>query len=122
MKTKPVVIVLCWFILCVISVRSLQAQTSQTLPNVILVMADDLGIGDLQVTNEDCKIKTPNLVTMANQGITFTDAHTPSAVCTPTRYGLLTGRYNWRSRLAKGVLGGYSKHLIPAERATVGLI
>ena len=91
MKTNPVVIVLYLFILCVISVGSLPAQTSQTLPNVILVMADDLGIGDLQVTNEDCKIKTPNLVTMASQGLTFTDAHTPSSVCTPTRYGLNDG-------------------------------
>jgi len=82
-------------------------------------MADDLGIGDLQPTNPDCKIKTPNLQQMAEQGITFLDAHSSSSVCTPTRYGVLTGRYNWRSRLAKGVLSGTSTHLIPAERATV---
>ena len=88
-------------------------------PNVIFVMADDLGIGDLQPTNPDCKIKTPNLLRMAKEGITFQDAHSPSAVCTPTRYGVLTGRYNWRSRLAKGVLKGTSKHLIPADRPTV---
>ena len=54
------------------------------------------------------------------KGLTFHDAHTSSSVCTPTRYGVLTGRYNWRSRLARGVLGGTSKHLIPANRATVG--
>ena len=89
------------------------------LPNVIFVMADDLGIGDISPTNRDCKIKTPNLQAMANEGITFFDAHSPSAVCTPTRYGVLTGRYNWRSRLAKGVLNGRSKHLIPADRPTV---
>ncbi len=89
-------------------------------PNVVLVMADDLGIGDITPTNPDCKIKTPNLQRMANEGITFLDAHTPSSVCTPTRYGLLTGRYNWRSRLARGVLGGTSAHLIPAERPTLG--
>ena len=65
-------------------------------PNVILVMADDLGIGDLSATNPQSKIRTPNLQRMADQGLTFLDAHTPSAVCTPTRYGLLTGRYNWR--------------------------
>lgn len=89
-------------------------------PNVILVMADDLGIGDTSPTNPKCKIKTPYLQKMANEGLTFLDAHTPSSVCTPTRYGLLTGRYNWRSRLARGVLSGTSSHLIPADRPTLG--
>jgi arylsulfatase A len=89
-------------------------------PNVIVVMADDLGIGDVSPTNPECKIKTPNLQSMADEGLVFSDAHTPSSVCTPTRYGLLTGRYNWRSRLARGVLSGTSKHLIPADRPTLG--
>ena len=88
-------------------------------PNVIFVLADDLGIGDVSPSNPDCKIKTPHLQKMADEGITFMDAHSSSAVCTPTRYGVLTGRYNWRSRLARGVLSGTSEHLIPAERATV---
>jgi arylsulfatase A len=88
-------------------------------PNVVFVLADDLGIGDVSPTNPLCKIKTPNLQKMADEGITFLDAHSSSAVCTPTRYGVLTGRYNWRSRLARGVLSGTSNHLIPAERATV---
>ncbi len=92
---------------------------AEELPNVIFVMADDLGIGDVSPTNPDCKIKTPNLQVMANEGITFLDAHSPSAVCTPTRYSVLTGRYNWRSRLARGVLGGSSSHLIPGDRPTV---
>ena len=89
-------------------------------PNVILVMADDLGIGDISPTNPACKIQTPRLQRMADEGMTFLDAHTSSSVCTPTRYGLLTGRYNWRSRLARGVLSGTSEHLIPAERPTLG--
>jgi len=89
-------------------------------PNVIFVLADDLGIGDVSPTNPECKIKTPHLQKMADEGITFHDAHTSSSVCTPTRYGVLTGRYNWRSRLARGVLSGNSDHLIPAGRATVG--
>ena len=89
-------------------------------PNVIVVMADDLGIGDISPTNPKGKIKTPHLQRLADEGITFLDAHTPSSVCTPTRYGLMTGRYNWRSRLAKGVLSGRSEHLIPAERPTLG--
>lgn len=90
------------------------------LPNVIVVLADDLGIGDLSATNPKCRIKTPHLQRMADEGITFLDAHSSSSVCTPTRYGLLTGRYNWRSRLARGVLSGTSDHLIPADRATLG--
>ncbi|MEZ6055091.1 MAG: arylsulfatase [Planctomycetaceae bacterium] len=98
----------------------MQAFGAQTRPNVIVVMADDLGIGDISPTNPDCKIKTPNLQRMANEGLTFLDAHTPSSVCTPTRYGLLTGRYNWRSRLERGVLSGTSEHLIPADRPTLG--
>ncbi|MEO0416555.1 MAG: arylsulfatase, partial [Verrucomicrobiota bacterium] len=89
-------------------------------PNVIYVLADDLGIGDVSPTSDDCKIKTPHLQKMADEGITFLDAHSSSAVCTPTRYGVLTGRYNWRSSLAKGVLNGTSNHLIPADRETVG--
>lgn len=96
------------------------ACAAEDHPNVILVMADDLGIGDVSPTNPDCKIKTPHLQAMADGGMTFLDAHTPSSVCTPTRYGLMTGRYNWRSRLAKGVLNGRSEHLIPADRPTVG--
>jgi arylsulfatase A len=102
--------------LCTLSV---QADEQRQEPNVIFVLADDLGIGDLEPTNPDCQIKTPHLKTMASEGITFLDAHSSSAVCTPTRYGVLTGRYNWRSRLARGVLSGTSDHLIPAERATV---
>lgn len=93
---------------------------AEPLPNVIVVLADDLGIGDVSPTNANCKIKTPVLQQMADEGLTFLDAHTPSSVCTPTRYGLLTGRYNWRSRLAKGVLSGTSEHLIPADRPTLG--
>jgi arylsulfatase A len=98
----------------------LATPSSHANPNVIIVMADDLGIGDISPTNPECKIKTPHLQKMADEGITFLDAHTPSSVCTPTRYGLLTGRYNWRSRLAKGVLSGTSEHLIPADRPTLG--
>jgi len=99
---------------------SLLTADEKTPPNVIFVLADDLGIGDIQPTSLDCKIKTPHLQRMAEEGITFFDAHSSSSVCTPTRYGVLTGRYNWRSRLARGVLSGTRDHLIPAERATVG--
>ena len=88
-------------------------------PNIIIVLADDMGIGDMTPSNPDCKIKTPILQKMADEGILFMDAHSTSAVCTPTRYGLLTGRYNWRSVKARGVLSGTSPHLIPADRPTL---
>ena len=88
-------------------------------PNVIVILADDLGIGDIRATNPAAKIPTPACDRLAREGLTFRDAHTTSAVCTPTRYGLLTGRYNWRSRLARGVLNGTSPPLIPPERPTL---
>ncbi len=88
-------------------------------PNIIYVLADDLGYGDLGAFNPEGRIKTPHLDQMARQGMIFTDAHTSSSVCTPTRYGILTGRYNWRSPLKKSVLSGTSRALIPQDRTTV---
>jgi len=88
-------------------------------PNIIYILADDLGYGDVKCFNQEGKIPTPNLDSMAKNGIMFTDAHTSSAVCTPTRYGILTGRYNWRSSLKSSVLSGYSKSLIKQERITI---
>ena len=88
-------------------------------PNFVFILADDLGIGDVRAFNKDSKIATPNLDRLAAGGMKFTDAHTPSSVCTPTRYGLLTGRYNWRSRLQSGVMGGLSPRLIEPGRVTV---
>ena len=78
------------------------AQTSES-PNIIYILADDMGIGDASCYNPDGKIKTIHLDKMAENGMKFTDAHTSSSVCTPTRYGILTGRYNWRSTLKNGV-------------------
>ncbi len=91
-------------------------------PNVIYILADDLGYGDVSVFNENGKIATPNIDRLASEGIRFTDAHTSSSVCTPTRYGIITGRYNWRSRLKSSVLTGSSKALIPNDRSTVASI
>lgn len=89
------------------------------LPNLVVILADDLGYGDVGAFNPDARIRTPNLDRLAAQGMIFTDAHSGSSVCTPTRYGILTGRYAWRTRLARGVLGGYSPHLIAPGRMTV---
>ncbi|WP_162339890.1 sulfatase family protein [Cyclobacterium salsum] len=89
-------------------------------PNIVYILADDMGIGDASCYNSDAAFTTPNIDRLASDGLRFTDAHTSSAVCTPTRYGILTGRYNWRSELKNGVLGGFSAPLISSERLTVG--
>ncbi len=89
-------------------------------PNIVYILADDLGYGDVHCLNPDRgKIPTPNLDRLAAQGIRFTDAHAGSAVCTPTRYGILTGRYAWRTRLQSGVLLGFDPPLIDKGRLTV---
>lgn len=89
-------------------------------PNIVYILADDMGFGDVRVLNDSCRIPTPTLDRMAAQGIVFTDAHTNSAVSTPTRYGTLTGRYAFRSRLKSGVLVGHDPSLIEPGRETVG--
>ena len=88
-------------------------------PNIVYLMADDMGFGDVGCYNSDSRIPTPNMDRLAAEGMRFTDAHSPSAVCTPTRYGVLTGRYCWRSRLKFGVLYAYEPPLIEQERPTV---
>jgi len=89
-------------------------------PNIVYILCDDLGYGDVHCLNPSRgRIATPNIDKLAGQGMIFTDAHSSSSVCTPTRYGILTGRYNWRSRLQSGVLDGYSEPLIAADRLTV---
>ncbi len=91
----------------------------KTLPNIVYILADDMGYGDLSSLNSKSGIKTPNMDKIVEEGIYFTDAHSNSSVCTPTRYGILTGRYAWRSRLNSGVLWGYDQPLIEEERVTV---
>jgi len=91
----------------------------QSNPNIVLILADDLGYGDLSCLNKDSKIKTPNIDRLAAAGVIFTDAHSSSGVSSPTRYGIMTGRYSWRSTMKSGVLDGYSKALIPASRKTI---
>lgn len=93
--------------------------TAAPPPNIVYILADDLGSGDLSCLNPDSKIRTPHLDGLAAQGMIFRDAHSGSSVCTPTRYGILTGRYAWRTRLQQGVLDGFSPPLIDPKRLTV---
>lgn len=95
-----------------------QADSASRQPNIVFIMADDMGFGDVGCYNPESKIPTPNMDRLASEGIRFTDAHSPSAVCSPTRYGVLTGRYAWRTYLKKGVLYGESPLLINTDRMT----
>jgi arylsulfatase A len=91
-------------------------------PNIVLILADDMGYGDAGCFNPASRIPTPAIDLLAAQGARFTDAHSPSAVCSPTRYGLLTGRYAWRTWLKRGVLGGYTPPLIEPARPTLASV
>ncbi len=110
------------FILIAISVLSFTgnaALAEESKPNIIIFLADDMGYGEIQHLNpKHGKIPTSNLDALAKSGITFTDAHSASSVCTPTRYALLTGRYAWRTKLQKGVLTG-GESLISSDRLTL---
>ncbi|SEM67622.1 Arylsulfatase A [bacterium A37T11] len=102
---------------CIISTAL--GQNIADRPNIVLILADDMGYGDVSALNLSSKIHTPVMDNILKKGIHFTDAHSSSSVCTPTRYGLLTGRYDFRSRLKKGVLNGYSPSLIEKGRVTI---
>lgn len=91
-------------------------------PNIIMVLVDDLGYGDVSCFNPDSKIHTPNIDKLASEGMCFTDMHASSAVCTPSRYALMTGRYNWRSRLKYAAIPGTATPLIEDDRTTIGHI
>lgn len=101
------------------TVFSGESPSNKARPNVIVILADDMGFGDIRVNNPASVFPTPHLDQMLAGGMNFSDAHTSSAVCTPSRYSLLTGRYNWRSRLKQGVLDGFSPPLIETDRPTI---
>lgn len=91
-------------------------------PNIVIVLADDLGLGDLSCLNQDSKLTTPQIDSLARDSVRFTDAHSGSSLCTPTRYGLLTGRYCWRTSLKYHVLRPYDPPLIEPERLTLATL
>jgi arylsulfatase A len=118
---KKIAVILLFLEMLVIAGASSAADASSK-PNIVYILADDLGYGDLGCYNKASKIPTPNLDRLASEGIRFTDAHAPTSVCTPTRYALLTGRYSWRSRLQRNVLGPWGETLIAADRLTVATL
>ncbi len=90
-----------------------------TKPNIVYFFVDDMGYGDASCLNPEGKIKTPNIDRLAHAGMIFTDAHSSSAVCSPSRYSVLTGRYNWRSTMQRWIVPVYGDPIIAADRLTV---
>ena len=96
-------------------------QAVSAAPNIVVIYADDLGYGDIQCYNpKRGKIPTPHVDKLASQGMRFTDAHSSSGVCSPSRYTILTGRYHWRSRLQRGIVRLWGPPLITPDRLTIG--
>ncbi|MCD2423981.1 arylsulfatase [Niabella pedocola] len=108
-----------FLLLAVTVVQGQKPHQAVTAPNIIYILTDDLGIGDVKLYNANGRIATPNIDRIGQEGMRFDDVHASSAVCTPSRYSIVTGRYAWRSRLAKGVIDGYGKPLIDPSRLTV---
>ncbi len=100
--------------------NSAPEKASAPFPNIVYILADDMGYGDISCLNPDSLVRTPHIDQLAAEGMIFTDAHAGASVCTPTRYGILTGRYCWRSRLKKAVLWAWDGPLIGPGRMTVG--
>ncbi len=110
---KPIVTVI------LLSLSASVSSAAAKLPNVIVILADDMGIDSVSAFNNRMGLKTPAIDQLAQEGMSFTDAHSTSAVCSPTRYGVLTGRYNWRSRLKRGIVGKWERPLFEDARLTL---
>ncbi|MCA9190493.1 MAG: arylsulfatase [Planctomycetales bacterium] len=112
-------IVFCASFLVGLSNWSTEHVVSAERPNILLIYTDDQGFGDVSYQNAQCKFQTPNMDRLAREGLAFLDAHCSDTVCTPSRYGLLTGRYAWRTRLKSGVFGAEAACLISDQRMTI---
>ncbi len=118
-ESKSIFVAILLFTNLSVLLVSCSNSQKERAPNIIIILADDLGYGDPQIYNPDSKIPTPNIDQLAKSGMRFTDAHSPSSVCSPTRYGLLTGRYAWRTELKNSVLWMWDKPLIASDRPTL---
>ncbi len=106
-----------YFIVSILSISALQAEKEKPLPNVLILYADDMGYGDLGVQNPESKIPTPHLDQLAKEGMRFTDGHSSSGICTPSRYALLTGRYHWRE--FHGIVKAFGESVFTPELVTL---
>lgn len=119
MKAPLCLLVLAGWILCGWASNAVCADRPQAPPNVIVIYTDDQGYGDASCFNPAAKFATPQIDRLAREGVRFTDGHCSDTVCTPSRYGLLTGRYSWRTTLKRGVFGAESPCLIAEGRMTL---
>lgn len=116
---KPILPILTAFLF--LSSQAFSAAAGK--PNIVVILADDLGYGDLKCYNpERGKIPTPQIDRLATQSMRFTDGHSSSGVCSPSRYSLLTGRYHWRTRLQVGIVSVFGEPLIAPDRMTIGTL
>lgn len=119
MRNSILFLIICSFLACQNQKDELKKKVDQALPNIVIIYADDMGYGDLNSQNPDSKIPTPNLDQLANEGMRFTDAHSVSTVCSPSRYSLLTGRYHWRGHLKSGIVRPWGDPAIEDGRLTL---
>ncbi|MEX0323887.1 MAG: arylsulfatase [Puniceicoccaceae bacterium] len=108
-----------WLVAGIYSLLFFIASFGAERPNIIVIYTDDQGYGDASCLNPDAKFQTPNLDRLADEGIAFTNGHSPDTVCTPSRYALLTGRYCWRTIKKTGVYGAEVECLIKDDRMTL---
>ena len=106
-------------LICIILFTGALQAIAEQRPNILFILADDVGYGDLQCYNPNSKIPTPNLNKLAKDGMRFTDSHSPSTVCTPTRYSILTGRMQFRTGMKGVFTGAGGPCLIEKERLTL---
>lgn len=99
-----------------------EAPAASGRPDIVVILTDDLGYGDVSHLNPESKIQTPHLDALAAEGVTALDAHSPCAVCSPSRYSMLTGRYAWRGKLRAGRLGPWAEPVIESGRATLATL
>ena len=118
-RSVATTLALAWLVSLSLAPQLASAAPATPKPNVLFILADDMGLGDVSGYNPKSMWQTPHLDRLAREGMMFTDAHSSSALCTPTRYTLLTGRHSWRGKLKKGVLQGYSPSLIEPGRLTL---
>src|SRR5689334_13305109 len=119
-RSTTLILAICAALLSPVGLQYAKSEEKRSVPNIVIILADDLGYGDVQCYNpRRGKIPTPNIDRLAAQGMRFTDGHSSSGVCSPSRYTLLTGRYHWRTRLQRGIVQRWEQPLIPPERLTV---
>lgn len=101
---------------------AVQQPTAPVLPNIVIILADDMGYGDVSALNPQSRIRTPALDAMVREGISFTSAHAGASVCTPSRYGLLTGRLAFRTPAAASGISGFDRPVIEPGRETLATL